>query len=175
MKLKHIILDKYFLYAFRFDFILAIFICLTYRFLTQNHKIESICKSQTIESFISDLLNVSISLAGFVLASLTIIITFKENISINQISQKGDENTSQKGLKIILSSRHYSVIVNTFSEAVFIYIIGFVVLAIYKFTYLNFPLFIGQYIIIISILFISLSIFRCIYLLQNIIYLQLIN
>jgi hypothetical protein len=175
MKALNSFMDKYYSKPLPFDFVIILLFCFVYWLLTSKHKIELVNDAELIKSFTTDLINTSISLAGFVLASLTIIVTFKDNTTSKKINQTAEESQEATGLELLFSSKHYSTIVKTFSTAVFLLLSGFVVLSLYKFFFAKLPLYIGDYLLIISILIIALSVFRCVLLLYKIIKLQIKN
>jgi hypothetical protein len=172
------ILNIYIKYPLLWDIIIAVVICFLYNFLLSKIDLNIAINQDLITSIFSDLIGTSISLAGFVLASLTIIVTFKDNIS-----QKNNANSSnssediisknQSGIALLFSSKHYSRIVGVFTWAVFIYLFLFLILSFLK-------LFIGKiddkfyvYLCIVPIVLITLTIFRSVLVLYKIIKLQL--
>ena len=122
---------------------------------------------ELMKSVLSDLVNSTISLGGFVLASLTIIVTFKDNLKNNSKEQK------ENGMSILFSSRHYSRIVGVFIWAVLIFLSLFVILSICKIFVEKFLPIHYVYLCIVPISFIALTIFRTILILYSIIKLQL--
>jgi len=66
---------------------------------------------------ISSLISTCVSLAGFILAALTIIITFKSNLKAKGIAEADD------ALELILSSKHYESIVTVFKGAIIEFIL----------------------------------------------------
>ena len=92
-------------------------------------------QDESLKSNLSDIIATSISLAGFVLASLTIIVTFKENITqkqneaaINQADKpETNKNADISGIELLFTSVHYERIVGVFSWAAFIllFLFGF--------------------------------------------------
>lgn len=161
-------MDKYYAKPLRYDFVIISAFCFSYWLITTKYNVTLVNDPELIKSFTTDLLNTSISLAGFVLASLTIIVTFKDNTN-----SKKNENTEATGLELLFSSKHYSTIVNVFSTAVFLLLSGFVVLSIYKLFFTKFPPYFGDYLLIVSILITALAVFRCVLLLYKIIKLQI--
>jgi glycerol uptake facilitator-like aquaporin len=75
---------------------------------------------ETLLNIISNLIGTCVSLAGFILAALTIIVTFKSNLKV-----KGIEH-SDNALELIFSSQHYDNIVKVYRDA----ILEFVILSI---------------------------------------------
>lgn len=169
------LMDKYYAKPIRFDFVIIVLICLVYKLLTSKYHFSLLNDSEFVKAFTTDLLNTTISLAGFVLASLTIIVTFKDNTTAKKQSTSDQEASQSSGLELLFSSKHYSTIVKTFSTAVFLLLAGFVVLSLFKFFFTKLPAYFGDYLLIISILIIALSVFRCVLLLYKIIKLQIKN
>lgn len=174
------ILDKYFSRPLLFDCIISAFICFLYWLLTAKFKISLINDQELVKSFTTDIINTSISLAGFVLASLTIIVTFKDNISSKKIKQKDDVEENEEtngdeetGIQLLFTSKHYTTVVGVFSSSVFILLFQFVILSFFKLFIKKFPVYFGDYLLIISLIITSLTVFRCILLLYKIIKLQL--
>lgn len=168
-------MDSYYAKPLRFDFVIIVLFCLLYKLLTSKYQFTLLNDAEFVKSFTTDLLNTTISLAGFVLASLTIIVTFKDNTSAKKTSSSESESTPASGLELLFSSKHYSTIVKTFSTAVFLLLAGFVVLSLFKFLFKKLPAYFGDYLLIISVLIIALSVFRCVLLLYKIIKLQIKN
>jgi uncharacterized membrane protein (DUF485 family) len=71
---------------------------------------------------LANLIGTCVSLAGFILAALTIIMTFKSNIK-----SKG-MNDATDALELIFSSKHYPKIVKVFKTAIVEYCVLFIVL-----------------------------------------------
>lgn len=124
------------------------------------------------ESAYSDIVNTSISLAGFILASLTIIVTFKDNISHK-------ENSSEKpkveltGIELIFSSKHYGRIVGVFSWAAIIFVLLFLVFSLLKLFIDIIP---DKYLletVICGIILITMTIYRSLLILYKVIKLQI--
>lgn len=175
MKRLNSFIDKYYSKPLPFDFVIIVLFCLLYKLLTDKYNFSLLNDPELIKSFTTDLLNTTISLSGFVLASLTIIVTFKDNTTAKKQSTETNAYNEATGLELLFSSKHYSTIVKTFSKAVFMLLAGFVVLSFFKFFFAKLPAYFGDYLLIISILIIALSVFRCVLLLYKIIKLQIKN
>lgn len=63
-------------------------------------------------AILSSLIGTSVSLAGFILAALTIIVTFRSNIAC-----KKPEN-AKNPLELIFSTEHYQNIIKVFKDAI---------------------------------------------------------
>ena len=73
-------------------------------------------------SIMSSIIGTDVSLAGFILAALTIIVTFKSNIKTKGMEEATD------ALELIFSSSHYKAIKRVFKLAIIEFVLGFVVL-----------------------------------------------
>jgi glycerol uptake facilitator-like aquaporin len=73
---------------------------------------------------LQELISTSVSLAGFILAALTIIVTFKSNLKAKSI-----EN-SDNALDLIFSTGHYDNIVRVFKSSIIELVFCFVALFI---------------------------------------------
>lgn len=172
------ILNIYIKRPLLWDIIIAALICFLYNFLLKKIPLNISINQDLITSIFSDLIGTSISLAGFVLASLTIIVTFKDNITqkananLSNVDESNDDN-NPSGIELLFSSKHYGRIVGVFTWAVFIYLLLFLILSFFK-------LFVGKieesfyvYLCIVPIVLITLTIFRSVLVLYRIIKLQL--
>lgn len=83
---------------------------------------EEMSDKSNLLSVISSLVSTCVSLAGFILAALTIIITFKSNLKAKGITEADD------ALELILSSKHYESIVSVFKTAIIEFVIVTIVL-----------------------------------------------
>lgn len=166
------------------DIILIVLICVGYYFILQKLSLDINITKEIVTSTLSDLINTSISLAGFVLASLTIIVTFKDNLSqkkavqINQTKEdlekaKETKEINESGMALLFSSKHYGRIVGVFTWAVFIYLAMFLFLSMLKLFIDKIPMSIYEYLCIAPIVLTALTIFRSVLVLYKIIKLQL--
>lgn len=117
-----------------------------------------------VDSLGSDLIATSVSLAGFVLASLTIIVTFKDSVS--------SKEKASTGIDLFFKSKHYLPTVKIFYKASLILLVTFLILCVTKVTKGTVPYLIREYIIIGSLILVTTTIFRSLYLLLQIIKLQ---
>ena len=121
-----------------------------------------------LESLNSDLISVSISLAGFVLASLTIIVTFKDSINVRVEKKRSEVN----GQNLFFQSKHYFPTVRIFYRASLILLLVFFILSISKLLNEKINEYIFQNLVITCLLLIVLTVLRSLYLLLQIIKLQ---
>jgi hypothetical protein len=124
------------------------------------------------ESSFSDIVNTSISLAGFILAALTIIVTFKDNISHKENSSEKPK-VEMSGLELLFSSKHYKRIVGVFSWAAFIFVLLFLVYSLLKLFIDKIPSIYYLELVICGIVLITMTIFRSLLILYKVIKLQI--
>ncbi len=174
--------DKYIKRPLFWDIVIcALIISVCYYILEYKKYFTLDVDVESLKSNLSDIISTSISLAGFVLASLTIIVTFKDNISQKQ--QAPVPSTKQKdipatnetttGIALLFTSKHYKRIVGVFTWASFILLFIFLLFSgIKTFTKILSTHFIF-YSTIIGITLIALTIFRSLIVLCQIIKLQI--
>ena len=103
------ILDIYYRIPLFIDAMIVILIWL----LNSNASIFTIgITTGQITTICSSIIDTSVSMAGFILAALTIIVTFKSNIKA-----KGIED-SKNALEMILASSNYKSIIYTFKSSI---------------------------------------------------------
>jgi hypothetical protein len=179
-----LLLNTYIKRPLLWDIILISLLCVGYKIIIFKFSLDVNLTKEAVISTISDLINTSISLAGFVLASLTIIVTFKDNLSqkkevlINQTKEDLKKvvaipETDKSGMALLFSSKHYGRIVGVFTWAVFIFLGMFLILSIIKLFIDLLPLNTYAYLCIAPIVLTTLTIFRSVLVLYKIIKLQL--
>ena len=134
-KIKNIV-DKYLYYALLIDIIVILFIWLGNSYLS-IFDFTVVSKTTNIE-IVSNLIGASISLSGFVLASLTIIVAIRSNVKTKRPEE------AETPLELFFSIGTYKTIVKVFKiaiiELVFCFIISYIVWITSK-DLLNFTLF----------------------------------
>lgn len=154
-----------------YDFLITCFLvgCLM---LLQRKEIISKFDYKIIESLNSDLISTSISLAGFILASLTIIVTFKDSVTSRNQGDSEEEAKKRNGSDLFFLSKHYYPTVKIFYRASLILLIVFFILAFIKVIneILNTEMYV--WINISALILIVTTVLRSLYLLLQIIKLQ---
>lgn len=119
-KIKSFIFDFYFKIPIIIDFFVGLFVYFVANSfqLIQFKNLES---SDALD-YTSNLIGTCISLAGFLLASLTIIVTFKANLKSKGIE---DSNTA---LELLFNTDNYLLVVNFFKKAIIELIINVTIL-----------------------------------------------
>ncbi|MEY2702488.1 MAG: hypothetical protein RLY43_1121 [Bacteroidota bacterium] len=106
MRSQNNLIDKYFDYPIFFDLILVI----VFWFLTANVSIFNLVltdKNNQI-NIIPNIISADFAFAGFILAALTIIVTFRSNIQTKNL------NEASNALELIFSTNNYNKIVKVF-------------------------------------------------------------
>lgn len=167
------LLDKYIKRPLLYDFIFVIIIVICKHFFCYKNVLCLNIPLDTLKSMISDIISTTISLAGFILASLTIIVTFKDNINHKETYTKTEKKEDLTGMELLFTSKHYKRIVGVFSWACIIFLSIFFVISFLK-------LFLDKIktdyildIIIITFIILSATIFRCLLILHSIIKIQI--
>lgn len=155
------------------DLIIIVIVLFIKYLVSYIFPILSLPKQEALASIYSDLIGTTISLAGFVLASLTIIITFKDNINHKEILRKAENKEEITGIELIFSSKHYGRIVGVFSWACLIFLILFLFVIVLKLSqaFLNENIQLDLCIALIGLIF--LTIIRTLIVLYNIIQIQI--
>lgn len=167
------ILDKYIKHPLLYDLIIVTVFIIGKHLLSSKEIITISVPIETLKSMISDIISTTISLAGFILASLTIIVTFKDNINHKEIHNKIQEKNELSGMELLFTSKHYKRIVGVFSWSCIIFLTIFFIVSIVK---LFLDTIVNDYIfdiIIISFITLSATIFRCLLILHKIIKIQI--
>jgi len=161
------ILNIYIKRPLLWDLAITGMLCFLFMIVVDTNSITLTDDYDLIQSIISDLISTSISLAGFVLASLTIIVTFKDNIS------RKSPSLDDSSIELLFSSKHYGRIVGVFTWAVFIFLALFLMLSLSKLIIAKISFSIAIYFCLVPISLTTLTIFRSILVLYSVIKLQL--
>lgn len=95
-----------------FDLLLGFGIVISLSFFNE----EYICfGNEKINSILDRINNHSMTLTGFILACLTIIISIKASV------KRGKVTDNSSNIEILFNSKHYKVIVSVFYKAMFMY------------------------------------------------------
>lgn len=160
-------LDLYFKKPIFWDYFLCMIFCATSIYLVKKNIIILPSKEETI-SITSDITNISLTLAGFILTILTVLITFKSSSKQEKIDIENDETV----FNLFFASGYYFVTVkhikNCLNSLIFISVIGFIIKLFLPVDYKQQ----GFYFNIIGLVIIILTISRCVLILSKILDLQ---
>ncbi|MGB1206241.1 MAG: hypothetical protein ACPG5B_11375 [Chitinophagales bacterium] len=150
-----------------FDLIIAIALVFYINFMCKYYNICINLDRDALNDLLNELISSSVSVGGFIIAALTIILTIKSNLK----NKKFDK--SQNGLEGLLNSRHYKTIVNIFYIASSVFVFCFFSFSLLKIfdNYIKDEYLL--YFIILGMTFIISSIIRCLMVLRNIVLLQI--
>lgn len=104
------VVDVYLAHALGMDSLMVAIAWLTSKYFDAV-PFELIDKNNQI-NILGNLISTDIALAGFLLAALTIIVTFKSNLKAKGIEE------SENALELIFSSKHYNSIIDVFKESI---------------------------------------------------------
>jgi hypothetical protein len=114
--------DKYLEWPVVWDIIIAGLIYYAIHYVALKAGFDFAFAKADLLNIVSNLIGTCVSLAGFILAALTIIITFKSNLQVRGIKE------AENALQLILSSVHYDKIVRVYQYAILEYVLVFVML-----------------------------------------------
>lgn len=161
------ILDKYFKRPLFWDYLICSVICFLTVYLVYIEKIMLPSKEDTI-AVTSDVTNISLTLSGFILTLLTVLITFKSGSKIRKIELESDEPI----FNLFFASGYYFVTVkhlkNCIKSLIFIAVIGFVIKLFLPVDYRVKAFFFN----VIGLGIIILTISRCVLILSKVLDLQ---
>jgi hypothetical protein len=160
------ILDKYYNFTFIIDILIILIIWLISKYCPF---INIVVERSNLLEIISSIIDTSVALSGFILAALTIIITFKSSIKA-----KGFEKATS-AFEMILSSKHYKDIVISFKNSLIELVVIFIALYWSWVYFTNIDSWYLLNIICSAISILSLAISRSLYLLFYIISTELKN
>ena len=167
------LLDGYYKRPLLWDLLLAATACVTIEWLLRPRlSFLKFPECTTVLDLLSDLASTSISLAGFVLAALTIVVTFRDNMQHKGVTLDEQQKQDLTALELLFLSRHYYGIVKVFSWATLILVAIFILAALTKLAHLEMgivPLF---YWAVFLMTVLSLTILRCLFVLFRIVRLQ---
>ena len=120
MKLIDKILDRYFAHPILLDGMLSTAVWVVSKnFAWFKFKFADKAAQQNV---LSNLISTDVSLAGFILAALTIIVTFKSNLRAKNIEE------ADNAQELIFSSKHYDSIVKVFRKSIIELVLCFILL-----------------------------------------------
>lgn len=106
-------MNKFFDFYYRFPLLIDLLICaIVWIVNSQFCVFEIAISSETLKSILSSIIDTSVSLAGFILAALTIIVSFKSNLKAKSV------NEANSAFELIFSSKHYYGIVSAFKNSI---------------------------------------------------------
>lgn len=161
------ILDKYFKRPVLYDYLVS-FIVATLSYLAFHKGMFELPKDERSLSMTSDLANVGLTSAGFILTLLTVLITFKSSSRINKNNYSEDDSLFDLFFASELYFTTVQILKNCIKSLIFISVIGYVLkLGIPK-EYLKFVFFYNLF----GLIIVALTLYRCLLILTKILKMQ---
>lgn len=158
------IIDKYLKYPILIDFLLVLVVW-SFSKNIELFNFTLIDKPNQV-NLLSNIISTDVSLAGFILAALTIIISFKSNLQ-----SKGVESPSN-ALDLILNTKHYNSIVKTFKKSILEFVICFITMFIIWASVDNLSIYTLNRFCVSGILVTSIALLRSLYILLSVLSLE---
>lgn len=155
-KTKENIINHYLDYSIAID----LSVCIILYFISTLPYLDFILSNRENQlQALSSVINTDVSLAGFILAALTIIVTFKSNLDSKGVIE------ASNALELIFSTKHYDNIVAVFKIAILELVICFTVLYLLWLSSDNFSIHQINRINILSVYVSMAAIFRVLFIL----------
>jgi hypothetical protein len=161
------LLDKYIKRPLLYDVAFIMFLILLNEYLVGLKKVVLALDKNILGNLLNELVSSSVSIGGFVIAALTIILTLKDNLK----AKEGSFPIS--ALEIIFNSKHYKRVVRVFYWASLIFVITFFYFSVLEVLWPNFSEKMAMYLIMIGLWITVMAVIRCLLILQAIIEIQL--
>lgn len=157
------ILNKYFRRPLFWDYSLCFIICILSIYLYRKNKIILPTASESI-SVTTDVTTISLTLSGFILTLLTVLITFKSGSNIKKIENENSETV----FNLFFASSYYFETIkhlkNCIKSLIFIAVIGFGIKLFINQNFRIYAFFFNE----IGLTIIILTIWRCLLILNKI-------
>ena len=163
-KIKNRLLNRYFRYPIIFDFIITLIILIIICYFKSSFKFKNI----GVDSFLSNIISTIVSFAGFILASLTIIVTVKANIKVKNLEDAAN------GLELLLLSKdNYRLIISAFRDAIIELVICLILVYTLWMPMIGLNIFQLSLLSVYALLVIFFTLFRSLLILFRIIFLEI--
>ena len=170
------VLDAYIKKPLLWDNIFIALLAITY-FLTRRWGFcNFVAPADNMQSLLHELVSSSVSIGGFVIAALTIVITFKENLKAKEAIGPAQQPASPtSGLDLLFKSHHYKGIVNVFYWSALIFIFSFLYFCILEIFWDELKLHLTLSVCLIGhgVLMMVFAVTRCLLVLNQVVKLQM--
>lgn len=119
------ILDKYFKQPIFWDYLVSTILTIIFVVIT-NYNIINFPKIDRSISITSDLSNVGLTSAGFILTLLTVLITFKSNVKISKENYTENDSIFELFFASDLYSLTVKILKNCIKSLIFISVFGYI-------------------------------------------------
>lgn len=114
-EIKYKLLDSYFAHPVLWDVVMTSCVSASYWASGLRPNIHR----ESLNSLLSELISSSIAIGGFVIASLTIVLTIKDNV-LNR-----NHTPPKSGIDLLFDSRHYQTMVSIYNWSAVIFLLAF--------------------------------------------------
>lgn len=121
---------------------------------------------ESLDSLLNELVSSSLSVGGFVIASLTIVVTIKDGVS-KPVSE------SENGLDALMNGKWYPKVVNVFKVGAWIFILTFLAFSLIEVMHDAISNKLDLYLIMTGLIYTVMALIRCLLALNVIINLQI--
>ena len=161
------ILDKYFRQPLLWDYLISTILMIIF-IVVYNYKLINLPKIDRSLSITSDLSNVGLTSAGFILTLLTVLITFKSNVKLTKENYTENDSLFELFFTSDLYSLTVKILKNCIKSLIFISVFGYCLKIGLPQQKLQFTFFYN----IFGLTIIALTLWRCLLILTKILKMQ---
>lgn len=161
------ILDKYFKRPAFYDYAISI-IAIAILYIAFYKSVFELPKNERSLSMTSDLANIGLTSAGFILTLLTVLITFKSSSNINKDNYSEDDSLFDLFFASELYFMTVRILKNCIKSLIFISVFGYVLKLGLPKEYLKYVFFYNAF----GLIIIALTLYRCLLILTKILKIQ---
>lgn len=161
------VLDKYFKQPVLIDYIISLLVVI-FLFIGYNQNLFNLPKDERSLSMTSDLANVGLTSAGFILTLLTVLITFKSSSKINKKNYSEDDSLFDLFFTSDLYFTTVTILKNAIKSLILASVIGYALKLGLPKEILKFVFFYNAF----GLIIISMTLYRCLLILTKILKMQ---
>ncbi len=161
------ILDIYFRRPILYDYLISIIVSAMFYFFYRKG-IVNLPNNEHSLSMTSDLANVGLTSAGFILTLLTVLITFKSSSTINKKEYSEDDSLFDLFFASALYFTTVRLLKNCIKSLILISVIGFALKLVIPKEYLKYIFFYN----VLGLIIIALTLYRCLLILTKVLKMQ---
>lgn len=161
------ILDRYFRRPVFYDYLIAMIISLSL-VIINNHELFNLPKNERSLSMTSDLANVGLTSAGFILTLFTVLITFKSGSKINKKNYSEEDSLFDLFFTSDLYFESVQILKNCIKSLILISVIGYSLKLGLPKQFLKYVFFYNVF----GLIIIALTLYRCLLILTKVLKMQ---
>lgn len=124
-------MDAYVKHTFLYDIVIVIVLGGLFYFFRESFLITD--DPRDLDNIISNIISTIVSFSGFILASLTIIVTVKSNVASKPVTEANNP------LEMLFSPDNYKLIVEVFRDAIIELVVCLLIIYVCWTPFFNFP------------------------------------